>query len=312
MLESNLRDTFGSFLSEIGKKNKDIVVLDADLSSSTRTNKFAEVFPERFFNMGIAEQNMLGAALGFAISGKTPVVSGFSIFTTGRGWEFIRLACHDNLDIKIITTHGGIVGGDGSTHNALEDLSLMSILPNLTVLVPADNIELIQILEYSFNNEGPIYIRLPRNSFPKIHHDDYLFSPGKCDVLKEGNDICLIGTGYGSVFGLQSAQKIENQLNISLKVINLPSIKPIDKNNLKDEIKNIKGIIILEEHNIYCGLGSILARIISETNPKPIEFIGINDSFIQSGTRDTLLNFYGFNLENIIKKIDSLLKISPT
>ncbi len=308
MLESNLRDTFGSFLSEIGRTNKDIVVLDADLSSSTKTNKFAEIFPERFFNMGIAEQNMLGAALGFAISGKTPVVSGFSIFTTGRAWEFIRLACHDNLNIKIITTHGGIVGEDGSTHNALEDLSLMAILPNLTVLVPSDNIELMKILEYTFNNEGPVYIRLPRNSFPRIHGDDYIFTPGKCDVLREGKDICLIGTGYGSVLGLQSAQEIENKMNISLKVINLPSIKPINQNNLRDEIKNVKGIIIIEEHNIYCGLGSILARLISETNPKPIKFIGINNTFVQSGPRDTLLNFYGFNIENIIKKIKVLLK----
>ncbi|MDX1798701.1 MAG: transketolase family protein, partial [Candidatus Lokiarchaeia archaeon] len=167
--EPRLRDTFGNFLVEEGHKNNDIIVLDADLSTSTRTNKFAKEFPSRFFNMGIAEQNMIGTALGFAISGKIPIVSGFSIFTTGRAWEFIRFACHDNLNIKIITTHGGIVGEDGSTHNALEDFSLMTSLPNLTVLVPSDNIELVKILEYALNTEGPFYVRLPRDSFPKIH-----------------------------------------------------------------------------------------------------------------------------------------------
>ena len=178
MAEPTLRDTFGDYLVENGNKLKDIVVLDADLSSSTKTFKFAEKFPDRFFNMGVAEQNMLGSAIGFAISGKTPVVSGFSIFTTGRAWEFIRLASHDNLNVKIITTHGGIVGEDGSTHNALQDLSLMSTLPNLNVLVPVDNIELVEMLEFAFNMEGPFYIRLPRDSFPKIHDEDYKFYIG--------------------------------------------------------------------------------------------------------------------------------------
>ncbi|MFW9785768.1 MAG: transketolase family protein, partial [Candidatus Heimdallarchaeota archaeon] len=171
--ERDLRDTFGEFLVKLGASNKKVVVLDSDLSTSTRTNKFGNEFPNRFFNMGIAEQNMLGVALGFAISGKIPVVSGFTVFTTGRAWEFIRFACHDNLDIKIITTHSGFVGGDGSTHNAFEDLSLMCSLPNLKVLNPSDNIELIRILEYVFETEGPFYIRLPRGKFPKVHKDDY-------------------------------------------------------------------------------------------------------------------------------------------
>ena len=306
---SDLRDVFGNFLIENGKKYENLVVLDADLSSSTRTYQFAEAFPERFFNFGIAEQNMLGAALGFAISGKTPVVSGFTIFATGRAWEFIRLACHDNLDIKIITTHGGIVGEDGSTHNALEDLSLMSILPNLTVLVPADNIELIQMLNYAFNIKGPIYIRLPRESFPRIHKNDYQFFVGKPDILNEGDDICLIGTGYGSILSLECVPLIENQFNISVKVINISSIKPINKKQLMNEIKNVKGIVVIEEHNIYCGLGSILSRIISENNPTPMRFIGMKNSFGQSGKRRDLLDTYGINQKNIIEQVGSLLKI---
>jgi len=257
--------------------------------------------------MGIAEQNMLGTALGLAISGKTPVVSGFSIFTTGRAWEFIRFACHDNLNVKIITTHGGFVGEDGSTHNALEDLSLMTSLPNLTVLVPSDNVELIKMLEFVFNTEGPFYIRLPRISFPKIHNDNYNFTFGKPDILKEGDDICLIGTGYGSILAFKYASNIEKELNISIKIINLPSVKPIDKKSLLNETKKVKGIVVIEEHNIYCGFGSIIARIISEKYAKNMRFIGINNSFGQSGKRETLLNAYNLNQREIIEKIKEII-----
>ncbi|MFX1419567.1 MAG: transketolase family protein [Promethearchaeota archaeon] len=307
MTEPALRDTFGDFLVKIGKINKDIVVLDADLSSSTRTSKFAKTFPNRFFNMGIAEQNMLGTALGFAISGKIPVVSGFSIFTTGRAWEFIRFACHDNLNLKIITTHGGLVGEDGSTHNSLEDLSLMASLPNMHVLIPSDNIELVEILKYIFNYSAPFYVRLPRGTFSKIHENNYKFAIGQPDILKDGKDICLIGSGYGSVLALTSANLIEDQLKTSIKVINLPTIKPIDEKSLLREVKTIKGIIIIEEHNIYCGFGSIIARIISEKNPKTIKFIGIKNSFGESGKREELLNSYGINQIKIIEQIKKII-----
>jgi len=308
MPEPALRDTFGKILVENGNKYKNIVVLDSDLSISTRTSMFAKKFPERFFNMGIAEQNMLGTAIGLAISGKIPVVSGFTIFTTGRAWEFIRLACHDNLNIKIITTHSGFVGEDGSTHHALEDLSLMSSLNNLNVLVPADNIELIQMLDFAINSQGPFYIRLPRSSFQKIHNSDYKFSLGKPDVLFEGDDICLIGIGYGSIIGLNSVSLIEDQYKISVKVINFSSIKPIDIKSLINEIMNAKGIIVIEEHNIYCGFGSIIARIISENCPKPMRFIGIENSFGESGKRNELLERYGLNTENILNQVNELLK----
>ncbi|MFX1555096.1 MAG: transketolase family protein [Promethearchaeota archaeon] len=308
MNELPLRDTFGNFLVEIGKKQEDLVVLDADLSSSTRTSKFAQNFPNRFFNIGIAEQNMLGIAMGFAISEKIPIVSGFSIFTTGRAWEFIRIACHDNLNIKIITTHGGFVGEDGSTHNALEDLSIMTSLPNLKVLVPSDNIELIEILKYSIKNKGPFYIRLPRGSFPKIHNEKYKFQLGDPDIIKEGNDICLIGTGFGTHLANKYVSSLENRFKISLKIINLPSIKPINKNNLIKEIRNIKGIIVIEEHNIFCGVGSIISRIISENYPIAMKFIGVNNSFGESGNRELLLDAYGLNEKKISENIKLLLK----
>lgn len=305
-----MRDVFGNFLVENGNKYKDLVVLDSDLSSSTKTIKFARAFPNRFFNMGIAEQNTLGTALGFAISGKIPVVSGFSIFTTGRAWEFIRLACHDNLNVKIIVTHSGFVGEDGSTHNALEDISIMATLPNLTVLVPADNIELISMLKFAFNMDGPVYIRLPRGKFPKLHDENYNFSIGKPDVLKMGSDICLIGTGYGSSLSYLSAISIEKKLNCSIKVINLSSLKPINEQDLMQELNNIKGIVVVEEHNIYCGLGSILARIISGNKPTPMRFIGVDNSFGESGERDLVLDAYGLNERNIEKQVSELLEKS--
>ncbi len=310
MSEPALRETFGNFLLKKGERLKNLVVLDADLSSSTRTYKFAKQFPDRFFNMGVAEQNMVGVALGFAISGKIPVVSGFSIFTTGRAWEFIRIACHDNLNIKIIPTHSGIVGEDGSTHNALEDLSLMSTLPNLKVLVPSDEIELVQILDYALTTTGPFYIRIPRGWFPKIHKQGYTFSIGKPDILKDGNDLCIIGTGYGSALGKINAEDIEKELGLSLKVINLASIKPIDQNILIKELKNLKGIVIIEEHNIYCGFGSILARIISEKISIPMRFVGIKESYGSSGTREQILDDLGLNIRNIKNQVKDLMRNS--
>lgn len=308
MPELALRDVFGNLLVEFGEKDKNIVVLDADLSSSTRTSNFAEAYPERFFNMGIAEQNMMGSALGFAISGKIPVVSGFTIFTTGRAWEFIRLACQDKLNIKIITTHSGIVGEDGSTHHALEDISLMTSLPNLTILSPVDEIELKEMLGYAFDKNGPVYIRLPRGSFSRIHNKSFKFSIDNIDVIKEGNDVCLIGCGYGTELACTSAKEIEEKLHISLKVINLSNIKPFNKNVLLEHVKNVKGVIIIEEHNIYCGVGSIIAKLFAEFNPIPMKFIGINDVFVQSGKRNVLLDVYGINKEGIIENIKELLE----
>ncbi|MFW9827327.1 MAG: transketolase family protein [Candidatus Thorarchaeota archaeon] len=307
MPESSLRDTFGDYIVTFGKQNKNIVVLDADLSSSTRTSKFAKIFPDRFFNMGIAEQNMLGTALGFAISGKIPIVSGFSIFTTGRAWEFIRSACHDKLNIKIITTHGGIIGEDGSSHNALEDLSLMATLPNIQIFIPADKFELIKILEYSIKEQGPTYIRLPRGNFPEVHDESYEFRVGKPELIKEGEDICLIGTGFGTCLAVKLVSELEKELKISIRIVNLPSIKPIDEKLLIDVINDMKGIITIEEHNIYCGFGSIISRLVSDQFPIRIKTIGFKNTFGQSGKREILLDKYGLNKKTISNKIREII-----
>lgn len=302
-----MREEFGDFLVNYGKKNTNMVVIDADLSNSTKTSKFAQNFPRRFFNMGIAEQNAMGVAIGFAISGKIPVISGFSIFNTGRAWEFIRLICHDNLNVKIITTHAGFVGEDGSTHHALEDLSIMGILPHLKVLVPIDGIELNQMLDYALNSEGPFYIRLPRGSFPQIHDDAYKFKFGAIDMLKEGSEICLIGIGYGSILAYQSANNLEKEFNISTKILNLSTIKPLNPSILESELMNIKGAVVIEEHNSYWGVGSMVAKMVSETLQIPMRFLGVQDSFGQSGSREDLLSNYGLTYENLKKLVGELL-----
>ena len=307
MTNVSLRDVFGDYLVEHSREYPNIVVIDADLSSSTRTLRFAQKFPNQFFNMGIAEQNAMGVAIGFAISGMMPIISGFSIFNTGRAWEFIRLICHDNLNVKIITTHAGFVGEDGSTHHALEDLSLMGILPNLNVFVPIDGIELTQMLNDAFNSKGPFYIRLPRGSFPQIHDETYTFKRGAIDKLKNGNDICLIGTGYGSILAYQNVNQLEKELNLSIKVLNLSTIKPIDSSILEKELKNLRATIVIEEHNTYCGVGSMVAKLTSETLQIPMRFLGVNDRFGQSGSREDLLIKYGFTYENLKNLVIELL-----
>ena len=284
------------------------MVLDADLSVSTRTSTFAQKFPSRFFNMGIAEQNLLGTALGFAISNKIPIVSGFTIFTTGRAWEFIRLACQDNLNVKIITTHGGFVGEDGSTHNALEDLSLMSILPNMHVLIPSDNIELRQMMHVSIKTPGPFYIRLPRGSFPTLHDKTYQFKLGYPEVLMDGDKLCLIGIGYSSYLSLESAKKFQQKYGKNIKVLNLSTIKPINLHLFLQELNNFEKIIVIEEHNKYCGVGSIISRILSESSPKFVNVIGVNESFGQSGSRELNLKAHGLEINNILKSIEKILE----
>jgi transketolase len=308
MSEKSLRDTMGECLVEFGTQNDNIVVLDADLSSSTRTYKFAEQFPNRFFNFGIAEQNMVGAAMGFAISGKIPIVSGFAIFTIGRAWEFIRMACHDNLNIKFIATHAGIVGEDGSSHNALEDLSIMASLPNLNVLIPCDNIELRSMLKYALNTDGPFYIRLPRSTLPLIHERNYNYLKNQIDIIKQGKDLCIIGTGYGTSFANENLGKLTQKYDISIKLINLSTIKPIPTEKLLNELKDIDKILVIEEHNLYCGVSSILARYFSLKSPKLIKSIGIHNTFGESGKRDKVLENYGFTYRNIEEKIGKILE----
>ncbi len=302
------RDAYGQALKELGNKNKDIVVLDADLSGSTKTAVFKKEYPERFFNIGIAEQNLMGVAAGLATTGKIPFASTFAVFATGRAYEIIRNSiCYPNLNVKIAATHAGLtVGEDGATHQALEDLSLMRSLPNMVVLNPADGIEAKQCIFKAVEHKGPVYIRLGRSKVPVLFDESYEFEIGKGVELKSGNDITIIATGIMVKKALDARKRLLEE-GISARVINMPTIKPIDKDIIIKAAKETKGIVTAEEHNIIGGLGSAVAEVVVENCPVPVLRVGVNDTFGESGTGDALLEKYNLTAENIIGKVKKIM-----
>lgn len=302
------RDAYGEILKELGGVNEDIIVLDADLSGSTKTSVFAKAFPDRFFNVGIAEQNLMGTAAGLAAAGKIPFASTFAMFATGRAFEIIRNSiCYPNLNVKIAATHAGLtVGEDGATHQALEDISIMRSLPNMVVLCPADAVETKQCIEKAVEHNGPVYIRLGRAKVPVIFDENYKFEIGKGVELQEGKDLTIIATGVMVDRALTAGKKLLEE-GISVRVINMPTIKPIDKDIIIKAAKETKGIITVEEHSIIGGLGSAVAEVISENHPTKVLRIGTNDCFGESGDGFQLLDKYGLSVENIINKSKELL-----
>ena len=302
------RDAYGEALKELGGLNKDIVVLDADLSGSTKTVTFKKEFPERFFNVGIAEQNLIGTAAGLAATGKIPFASSFAMFATGRAFEIIRNSvCYPNLNVKIAATHAGLmVGEDGATHQALEDISIMRSLPNMVVLSPADGVEAKQCIYKAAEHNGPVYIRLGRSKVPVIFDENYKFEIGKGVELKKGKDVTIIATGVMVEKALIAAEKLSKE-NISTRVINMSTIKPIDKNIIIKAAKETKGIVTVEEHNIIGGLGSAVSEVVVENVPTYVEKIGTMDTFGESGNGNKLLEKYGLGVENIIKKSKKIL-----
>src|SRR5699024_1940754 len=303
------RDAYGSSLMDLGHENKDIVVLDADLSGSTKTGIFAKEFPDRFFNVGIAEQNLMGTAAGLAAVGKIPFTSTFAVFATGRAYEIIRNSiCYPNLNVKIAATHAGLtVGEDGATHQALEDLSLMRSLPNMTVLNPADAEETKQAIKASAEHIGPVYIRLGRSGVPTLFDEGYKFEIGKGVELVDGTDITIIATGIMVGEALKAANEL-NKEGISARIINISTIKPIDKDIIIKAAKETKGIITAEEHNIIDVLGSAVAEVVVENAPTKIKRIGTMDVFGESGTGTELLRKYNLTYETIVKEAKDLLK----
>lgn len=303
------RDAYGEALKEIGAANKDIVVLDADLSSSTRTSMFKKEYPERFFNVGIAEQNLIATAAGLATTGKIPFASTFAVFATGRAFEVIRNSvAYPKLNVKIAATHAGLtVGEDGATHQALEDISLMRSIPNMVVLSPADAVEAKKCIYKAAEYKGPVYIRLGRSKVPVIFDDNYEFEIGKGVQLKEGKDITIIATGVMVSKALQAAEELEEE-GISCRVINISTIKPIDKDIIIKAAKETKGIVTVEEHSVIGGLGSAVAEVLSESCPTYMARIGTMDTFGESGNADELLDKYGLNTENIKINVKKLLK----
>jgi transketolase len=302
------RDAYGEALKELGELNKNVVVLDADLSGSTKTSVFAKSYPHRFFNVGIAEQNLMGTAAGLATAGKIPFASTFAMFATGRAFEIIRNSiCYPKLNVKVAATHAGLtVGEDGATHQALEDISLMRSLPNMVVLSPADAIETKQCIIKAAEHNGPVYIRLGRAKVPVIFDENYRFEIGKGVELKEGKDITIIATGVMVSKALEAGERLAEE-GISARVINMASIKPIDEEIIVKAAKETKGIITVEEHSIIGGLGSAVTEVVCEKFPTKVIRIGTMDTFGESGDGNKLLEKYGLNVENIVEKAKKLL-----
>lgn len=306
----SVRSVYGKTLVELGRKNKNIVVLDADLSCSTQTQLFAKEFPDRFFNVGIAEQDLMTTAAGLSCTGKIPFVSTFAMFASGRAWEQIRnTICYSNLNVKIAATHGGItVGEDGASHQALEDISLMRSIPNMTVIVPADATETKQAIEYAANTPGPFYIRIARTSLPDIFDEkSYKLNPQKANIMKEGKDVSLITNGETLVETLDCA-KMLSDIGIDAQVVNVPIVKPIDKETIIECAKKTNNVITIENHSIIGALGSSVCELLSENYPTKVVRIGTNDEFGQSGKAKELMAYYGLNAEKLTQKIIGLLK----
>jgi transketolase len=302
------RDAYGAALLELGKKRADVVVLDADLSGSTKTAKFAKAFPERFFNLGISEQDLIGTAGGFSLAGKLPFASTFAVFETGRAWEQIRQTiCYSKLNVKLVATHAGItVGEDGASHQALMDIALMRVLPNMTVIVPADGRETEQVIYSIADYEGPVYVRLGRMKVPLVMPENYRFRLGKAHVFHLGKDATILATGIMVSVSLEARQILKSE-GLDVGVINISTIKPLDEEAVLRAAESSRLIVTVEEHSVIGGLGSAVSELLSEKHPVPVRRMGVKDTFGRSGKPEELLEFYGLTPDNIVNTIKTSL-----
>ena len=297
------RQSYGEELLEVGKENKDIVILDADLATATKTNIFAKEFPGRFFDMGIAEANMIGTAAGLATCGKIPYASTFAILAAGRAYDQIRNSvCYPNLNVKICATHSGItVGEDGATHQMLEDISMMRILPNMTVISTSDDIQTKWAVEEIAKIKGPVYLRLARMKTAKIYDENDKFEIGKAIQIGEGTDATVFTTGITVEQALIAQDKLKEK-GINIRVVDVHTIKPIDKEMIIKCAKETKKLISIEDHSIIGGLGSAISEVLTEEYPTKLERLGINDSFGKSGKAEELMKYFHITAEDIINK----------
>ncbi|MFT8349004.1 transketolase family protein [Clostridium saccharoperbutylacetonicum] len=300
------REAYGEALKELSV-NEDIVVLDADLAKATKSIEFKKVAPDRFFDMGIAEGDMIGTAAGLATCGKIPFATTFAMFAAGRAFEQIRNSvAYPKLNVKIAVTHAGVtVGEDGGSHQAIEDISLMRSIPNMVVLNPSDAVEAKKAVYAAAEYYGPVYIRFGRAATPVIHDENYEFIIGKGEVLREGKDVLMIATGIMVAKALEAAETLSKE-NIEATVVNIASIKPLDTELIVSLAKNIGKVITAEEHSIIGGLGSAVAEVLSEEYPAKLKRIGLKDVFGQSGTPDLLLKHYGLTPEAIVEAAKEL------
>lgn len=294
------REAYGEALRELGGQNENIVVLDADLSGSTKTAMFKKEYPTRFFNAGIAEQSMIGTAAGLAAAGKIPFASTFAVFATGRAFEQIRNSvCYPKLNVKIAATHSGLmVGEDGATHQAIEDVAIMRALPNMSVIVPADAAEAKAAIRFAAEYNGPMYIRLGRSGVPDVFDETYEFKFGKASVLKEGTNVTLIGMGIMTAAALEAAEMLAAE-GISAAVLNMATVKPIDEEAIVAAAKATGAIVTCEEHNIIGGLGSAVAEVLAEKASARLVRVGVKDTFGESGKPADLLKKYGLTAADI-------------
>jgi transketolase len=304
------RDGYGEGLVEAGKDPK-IVVLSGDLTESTRSNWFKEKFPDRFIEVGVAEQNMMGLAAGLALYGKIPFVSSYAVFNPGRNWDQLRVSvCYSQANVKIAGAHAGIsVGPDGATHQALEDISQVRALPNLIIIVPCDYLEAKKATIAAAIYKGPVYLRFGREKVPLITTINSPFKIGKAEIFKEGSDLTIIASGSLVYEALIAAKELEIKHKISTKIINNHTLKPIDKLALTKAAKETGAIVTAEEHQVTGGLGAAVAEVISESYPVPIKRVGMPDCFGESGQPEELMKKYGMSSSNIIKNALSVIKM---
>lgn len=299
--KKSTRQAYGEYLVKLGEKNQNLVVLDADLSGATKTNIFKKAYPERHFNVGIAEANLMGMAAGLATAGKVPFASTFAIFGAGRAYEIIRNSiCYPKLNVKIALTHAGIsVGEDGGSHQSVEDIALMRVIPNMTVLSPADAIETEKMLDAALAIDGPVYIRLGRSDVPVLFDEDYQFELGKAGMMRSGSDVTIIATGLMVAAAMEAADLLKEE-GFSAQVINMGSIKPIDVEAIKQAALTTGAIVTAEEHSIIGGLGGAVAEVLCDEAPVPMERVGVKDLFGQSGKVAPLMEKYGLTASDIV------------
>ena len=303
VIKTATRDAYGKALVELGQKNDKVIVFDADLAAATKTGMFKKEFPERFIDCGIAESNMMGVAAGMATAGYTVFASSFAMFAAGRAFEQVRNTIgYPHLNVKIGATHAGIsVGEDGASHQCCEDIALMRTIPGMTIINPADDIEARLAVMAAAEIDGPVYMRFGRLAVPRIFDEDYKFEIGKGVYLKEGTDVTIIATGLMVERALQAAEMLAAE-GISAAVINMATIKPLDRDIIIDAAKKTGAIVTAEEHSVIGGLGSAVAEVICETTPVPVMKVGVEDTFGKSGPALELLEIFGLNAENICQK----------
>ncbi|HLB11760.1 MAG TPA: transketolase C-terminal domain-containing protein [Dehalococcoidia bacterium] len=299
---ASTREAYGKTLVQLGRENPDIVVLDADLSTSTQTIYFAREFPDRFFNVGLAEQNLIGISAGLAASGKTVFASSFAVFATGRCFDQIRVSiAQPHLNVKVVASHAGIsVGEDGASHQAIEDLALMCSLPGFTVVVPADEVETPQAIRASAATPGPFYVRCGRPKVPVVYPPDYHFVPGKAAVMREGQDVTIVANGLMLAAALEAAAALERE-GVDALVLSMPTVKPVDTDALVSAARVTGAVVVAEEHLLHGGLGSVVAQVLAERHPVPVGFVALRDTYAESGKPDELLAKYGLTAEDIRK-----------